>query len=149
MLKLHFVASLLLVAISSISHANGADAALTSLLKTAESDCGTSFKLDDTAVTYLDLTEDGIHDIIVVDESGFICPDNGASYYCGSGGCQVHFLAEADQVQGQVQGWEIMQTKHGKKVILLGLHGSACNAIGTVTCFKAMTFNDGRFVYQD
>jgi hypothetical protein len=111
MLKLHFVASLLLVAISSISHANGADAALTSLLKTAESDCGTSFKLDDTAVTHLDLIEDGINDIIVVDESGFLCPDNGASSYCGSGVCQVHFLAEV----GQVQGWGIMRTNMGRK----------------------------------
>ena len=148
MLRLHFVASLLLVAISSVGHSSDADAALTSLLKTAESDCGTSFKLEDTAVTYLDLTEDGANDIIVVDESGFSCPDNGASYYCGSGGCQVHFLAESDQVQGQVQGWEIMQTKHGKKVMLLGLHGSACDEPGAVTCFKAMSFSDGRFVYQ-
>ena len=148
MLKLHVVASLFLVAISSISHASGADAALTSLLETAESDCGASFKLEDTAVTYLDLTEDGTNDIIVVDESGFSCPDNGASYYCGSGGCQVHFLADADQVLGQAQSWEIMQTKHGKKVILLGLHGSACNEAGAVACFKAMSFSDGRFVYQ-
>ena len=148
MLKLHVVASLFLVAISSISHASGADAALTSLLATAESDCGASFNLEDTAVTYLDLTEDGTNDIIVVDESGFSCPDNGASYYCGSGGCQVHFLADADQVLGQAQSWEVIQTKHGKKVILLGLHGTACNEAGAVACFKAMSFSDGRFVYQ-
>ena len=119
------------------------------IIETAKQDCGSSFILEDNAVTHIDLTSDGINDIIVVDEAGFQCPDIGASTYCGSGGCKVYFLAKNDELSGFTQGWEILETNHGEKVILLGLHGSACGEAGSVTCFKAMSFTDGRFVHQD
>ena len=120
-----------------------------SIIQTAKQDCSSSFILEDKALTHIDLTCDGLNDIVVVDEAGFQCPETGASTYCGSGGCKLYFLAKNDELSGFSQGWEILETNYGEKVILLGLHGSAYGEAGSVACFKAISFTDGRFVHQD
>ena len=138
---------LLLSAVCGLS--SDQDDRLSFIIEKAKQNCGSSFILEDNAVTQIDLSSDGINDIIVVDEDGFQCPHTGASTYCGSGGCKVHLLAETDALSGFARGWEIVQTQQGKKVILLSLHGSACGEVGTVVCFKAIFVTDGRLIYQD
>lgn len=125
------------------------DDRLASIIERAEQNCGSSFILEDKAVTYIELTSDSINSVIVVDEDGFQCPYTGPSTYCGSGGCKVHLLTEVEQLSGFARGWEIIQTQQGKKVILLSLHGSACEEVGTVGCFKVISVFEGRLVYQD
>ena len=120
-----------------------------SIIETAKQDCSSSFILEDKAVTHIDLTCDGLNDIEVVDEAGFQCPETGASTYCGSGWCKVYFLAKNDELSGFAQGLEILETNYDEKVILLGLQGNDCGEAGSVTCFKAISFTDGRFVHQD
>ena len=140
---------LLFVSLVSISHAGDFDVSVSKILTSAKQDCGSSFILKDNAVTQTDLNSDGITDIVTVDEGGFKCLDTEGSAYCGSGGCRVHFITEVDKLSGFARDWEILQTRHGKKIILLLLHGSACGEIGVVDCFKVISVTNGRFIYQD
>lgn len=75
--------------------------------------------------------------VTVIDEATFNC-SAGASIFCGSGGCAVHFLSDQSTLTMHLQGWE-------KKLssILLGLHGSACGQVGAVPCYKELTLVEG------
>ena len=118
------------------------------IIENGKKACGPSFQLKENAVKYIDMSGDGEIDVTVVDEHEFFCPDEGYSYYCGSGGCMVYFLAETDQLEGLIRGWEVLQSEWGDKIILLALHGSSCRQAGAVPCFKAISFYKGRFVSQ-
>ena len=60
---------LLVSAVSGFSSEQ--DDRLLSIIHKAKQNCGSSFILEDKAVTHIDLTSDSINDIIVVDEDGF------------------------------------------------------------------------------
>mgnify|MGYP003385355880 CR=1 FL=1 len=80
--------------------------------------------------------------ITVVDEASFSC-SAGASIYCGSGGCAVHFLSDQYTLTMQLQGWEKKPNS-----IHLGFHGTACGQVGAVTCYKELTLVEGLFYVE-
>ena len=81
---------------------------------------------------------DGEVDLItLIDEATFHC-SAGASIFCGSGGCAVHFLSDQSTLTMQLQGWEKKPNS-----IRLGFHGSACGQVGAVPCFKELTLVEG------
>ena len=80
--------------------------------------------------------------ITVIDEGSFSC-SAGASIYCGSGGCAVHFLSSQYTLTMQLQSWE--QNPNG---IRLGLHGAACGQVGAVPCYKELTLLEGSFYVE-
>ena len=89
-----------------------------------------------------------IEKITIIDESGFVCSDNSASYYCGSAGCRLHLVSSTDYLSLVVQGWEIIQNSYGDLIFLGALHGSFCNELGMVPCFNTIYFHGGKFVYK-
>ena len=108
--------------------------------------CGDNFATDQAVKLDLDL--DGNIDLGILDESGSSCPEFGASYYCGSGGCSIHLITTDDYKRGLVQGWEIITTQSGERLVLMSLHGSACNEVGFITCYKVISISKGKLVYQ-
>jgi len=119
---------------------------INSIISNAEKNCGDSFTAE-AAVT-LDLDLDGNTDLGILDESGFSCPKYGVSHYCGSAGCSVHLITADHHIYGHSQGWEIITTKWGTRVVLMHLHGSACDEVGSTSCHKVYSISKGKLVYQ-
>lgn len=147
---------LLLVGFGGAKAANSSEQAsdliqskINSIISNAKTDCRDSFELGEAAVKLIDLDLDGDIDLGVIDESGYSCPEFGASYYCGSGGCSIHLITANDYLQGHAQGWEIITTQFRKKQILMSLHGSACNEPGFLICHKLLSISEGKLVFQD
>jgi hypothetical protein len=119
---------------------------INAIISNEKKSCGDNFATDQAVKLDLDL--DGNIDLGILDESGFSCPEFGASYYCGSGGCSIHFITTDDYKRGLVQGWEIITTQSGERLVLMSLHGSACNEVGFITCYKVISISKGKLVYQ-
>ena len=153
--KLIGLALLLSVGMGSVGSSNSSQQAsdliqnkINSITSNAKIDCGDSFELSEAAVNLTDLDLDGNIDLGILDESGYSCPEFGASYYCGSGGCSIHLITVDDYLKGLAQGWEIVTTNLGKSLILMSLHGSACDEPGFLTCYKVLSISEGKLVYQ-
>ncbi len=95
------------------------------------------------AVLHLDVSGDGQPDTLV-DEGRFTCT-TAASLYGGSGGSMLHVIVGDVQSDFLVQGHEILNWA-GRTILLLALHGSACNSIGADPCFEALVWNGERFL---
>lgn len=133
-----------LIHIASASNAGQFDDRIDAIISSAKANCGNYvFELSEQAVSYEDLSSDGSIDLAIVDEAGFSC-SIGASFYCGSAGCQVHFIAEKNILSGMVQAWEIVNSNDRKSVVRLSLHGSACDQSGHQVCHKYLTISDSR-----
>ena len=111
---------------------------LKSLIDEGAKECDGDFSMNSEAIHVFELNNTG-ESLTVLDEAEFECSSS-ASMYCGSGGCRVHFLLNEDSISGQVQGWEYIDGQ-----VLLGLHGSACDQVGTEPCYKKLKIQKGRF----
>lgn len=75
----------------------------------------------------------------VLNESGFAC-SSAASLYCGTGGCESHFLV-GDKVTTLLnQGWE-MATIGRHRVLLTDVHGSRCGGISPTPCVESLVWD--------
>jgi hypothetical protein len=101
-----------------------------------------TFTMAPGAVTPIDLSGDGKPDEIV-DASKFNC-STAASLYCGNGGCPVTAIVSGKSTEFFAQGWKTVDWA-GSKILLLGVHGSRCGALGTTRCFEAVTWSEGSF----
>lgn len=138
------LAMLSLLQIASASNAGQFDDRIDAIISSAKADCGDyAFALSERTVAYEDMSSDGSIDFAIVDEAGFSC-SIGASFYCGSAGCKVHFIAEKNILSGMAQAWEIANDGDGRPVARLSLHGSACDQSGYQVCHKYLTISDGR-----
>ena len=96
------------------------------------------FALVRGAVRRVDLDGDLIPDW-VLDESGFAC-SSAASLYCGTGGCDSHFLV-GDKVTSLLnRGWKVV-TLGRNNVLLIDVHGSRCGGINPTPCVEALTWD--------
>ena len=119
---------------------------INAIISNAKLSCGDTFAADE-AVKF-DLDSDGKIDVSILDESRFSCPEFWASFYCGNAGCAIHLITTDDYMRGHARDWEIITTKYGERVVLLSLHGSACNESGSTTCHKVFAISKGKLVYQ-
>lgn len=87
--------------------------------------------------------------ITIIDESGFVCSDHGASYYCELGGCRLHLVSNTDYLSIFVQGWEIIQNSYGDLLLLGKFHGSMCGEPSLTPCFNTIYFHGSKFVYKE
>jgi hypothetical protein len=110
----------------------------------AKSYCDGNFEVADSAVQRLDFNSDSIIDLISLDFYGISC--DGSHGFCGSGGCKVHLMTPTDEIISLMHGFEIVTTKMGNPVLLQFLHGSACDEVGVVPCYEAISIHKGRFV---
>jgi hypothetical protein len=72
----------------------------------------------------------------VLNESGFAC-SSAASLYCGSGGCESHFLVDDTVTSLLTKGWE-MVTSGNRRVLLAHVHGSRCGGINPTPCVESL-----------
>jgi hypothetical protein len=96
------------------------------------------FTLEWGAVTRVDLDGDMRGDW-VLDESSFAC-SSAVSLYCGTGGCNSHFLVGDELTTFLNQGWA-MVTFGRHRILLLDLHGSDCGGINPTPCVDARAWD--------
>jgi len=127
--------------VTSASHAqdlSNLPEPLASKIEAAQQACADfdngEFALEWGAVSRVDLDGDLDRDW-VLDESAFAC-STAVSLYCGTGGCQSHFLVEDTVATLLNQGWDVV-TFGRLRVLLLDVHGSACDGINPTACVAA------------
>jgi len=99
---------------------------------------GGEFALQWGAVVRTDLDGDPIPDW-VLNEAGFAC-SSAASLYCGTGGCDSHFLVGDTVTSLRNQGWDVV-TVGRHRVLLTDVHGSRCGGINPTPCFESLVWD--------
>jgi hypothetical protein len=138
--------------VTSASHAHDLSnlpEPLASKIEAAQQACADfdngEFALEWGAVSRVDLDGDLDRDW-VLDESGFAC-SSAVSLYCGTGGCQSHFLVEDTVATLLNRGWDVV-TFGRSRVLLLDVHGSACGGINPTPCVAARVWDDEAKVWR-
>ena len=96
------------------------------------------FALELGAVVRTDLDGDMYLDW-VLNESGFTC-SSAASLYCGTGGCESHFLVGDTVTSLLTKGWD-MVTFGRHRVLLTYVHGSRCGGINPTPCVESLVWD--------
>jgi hypothetical protein len=96
------------------------------------------FALEWGAIVRTDLDGDPQLDW-VLNESGFAC-SSAASLYCGTGGCESHFLVGDTLASLLTQGWEVV-TFGRHRVLLTDVHGSRCGGINPTPCVQSLVWD--------
>lgn len=92
----------------------------------------------------VDFDGDGLADAMF-DSAGLAC-STVASFSGGTGGTTLNiFLSSGGKRIQYQQRDHLVVHWHGVPVLLLFLHGSACNRYGYQTCTSALTYVDGGF----
>lgn len=96
------------------------------------------FQLDWGAVSKVDLDGDSQMDW-VLNESGFSC-SSASSLYCGTGGCESHFLIGSTLTSLLNRGWSVVPFGP-QRVLLTDVHGSRCGGINPTPCVMALVWD--------
>ena len=96
------------------------------------------FALEWGAVSRVDLDGDLRLDWVLNDYA-FAC-SSAASLYCGTGGCESHFLVGETVTSLVNQGWDLV-TFGRNRVLLMDVHGSRCGGINPTPCVEALTWD--------
>ena len=96
------------------------------------------FALEWGAVSRVDLDGD-LRPDWVLNDNGFAC-SSAASLYCGTGGCESHFLVGDTVTSLLNQGWDVV-TFGRNRVLLMDVHGSRCGGINPTPCVEALTWD--------
>jgi nitrous oxidase accessory protein NosD len=96
------------------------------------------------AVKEIDLTGDGTPDT-VVDEALFTCSTSASLFNGGTGGSMVHFIVGDAETSYLVKGYDTADWG-GRRIVLMSLHGTECNATGAEACFEALTWGGQGFL---
>ncbi|MDA8914603.1 hypothetical protein N9I17_05840 [Amylibacter sp.] len=118
------------------------------LLTQAKEDCasdGGVLDLSGDEVNKFDFDGDGVTDLSVLHEIDYNCSSS-ASLFQGTAGAVVHIMTDKDYFSGYVREVQAVTAFDNKQVILLGLHGSACDEAGYIRCVKAITLHEGRII---
>jgi hypothetical protein len=75
----------------------------------------------------------------VLNDYAFAC-SSAASLYCGTGGCESHFLVGDTVTSLLNQGWDVV-TFGRNRVLLMDVHGSRCDDINPTPCVEALTWD--------
>ncbi|MCC5971069.1 MAG: hypothetical protein JJU15_14085 [Pararhodobacter sp.] len=113
---------------------------------------GGTLRLPDAPVSMVDLTGDGVEDRLVSEAGAFCAPDLG--YLGGSAGNRLHAII-GDHVQSLEAGnWVVSdleftidgETLPPQRVLLLAVHGAACDSFGVAPCFIAYAWDGTRLI---
>jgi len=96
------------------------------------------FALELGAIVRTDLDGD-LYPDWVLNESGFAC-SSAAALYCGTGGCESHFLVGDTVTSLLTQGWD-MVTFGRHRVLLTDVHGSRCDGIKPTPCVESLVWD--------
>ena len=115
--------------IASTAISQSVENRIAELLTQAKEDCtsdGGVLELSGSEVNKFDFDEDGVTDLSVLHEIDYNCSSS-ASLFQGTAGAVVHIMTDKDYFSGYVREVQAVTAFNNKQVILLGLHGSACN----------------------
>ena len=122
---------------------SGLPAPLSAKVTAARNACEDSnngeFALKWGAVVRKDLDGDPYPDW-VLDELGFAC-SSAVSLYCGTGGCETHFLVGNTMTSLFTRGWEVV-TFGRHRVLLADVHGSRCGGTNLTACVEALVWDE-------
>ena len=96
------------------------------------------FALEWGAVSRVDLDGD-LRPDWALDNSAFAC-SSAASLYCGTGGCESHFLVGDTVTSLLNQGWDVL-TFGRNRVLLMDVHGSRCGGINPTPCVESLVWD--------
>ena len=103
------------------------------------------FAMELGAVVRADLDGD-LHPDWVLNESGFAC-SSAVSLYCGTGGCESHFIVGDTVTSLLNRGWE-MVTFGRHRVLLTDVHGSRCGGINPTPCVESLVWDGEAKVWR-
>jgi len=113
---------------------------------------GGTLRLPEAPVSMVDLTGDGNEDRIVSEAGAFCAPDLG--YLGGSAGNRLHAII-GEHVQSLEAGsWAVTdlaftldeEAPPPQRILLLGVHGAACDSFGAALCFIAYAWDGARLI---
>ena len=94
------------------------------------------------AITLMDVSGDGQRDEII-DSRHFSCSTS-ASYFCGTGGCVITVIVDGKPTEFFAKGYKVV-TWHSQPLLLLAVHGAACNGTGVRKCYEVHVWSQGAF----
>lgn len=140
---MRWLLALMVVLLPGAALAGPADA----ILAQAAADCAAfedgSFTAGPDAVQEIDLTGDGLPEV-VVDAGRFQC-SSAASLYGGSGGTGLTVIVGDTAVAFLAEAWTVTGFA-GRKVLLVWHNGVDCGGIGVDPCVEALIWNGERFM---
>ncbi|MCC5983652.1 MAG: hypothetical protein JJU42_04730 [Rhodobacteraceae bacterium] len=113
---------------------------------------GGTLEIPPDPVTMVDLTGDGVMDMVVSEAGAFCGPDLG--YFGGSGGSRINVVIGAhiqhlhggawavQDVAFEIEGETMPPVRH----LLIARHGSACDSFGAAPCLEAFAWDGERMI---
>ncbi|MDB4251675.1 hypothetical protein N9831_03110 [Amylibacter sp.] len=147
-MKILITVLVIATAMASSASSQSIENRIDELLTQAKEDCasdGGVLKLSGNEVNKFDFDGDGVTDLSILHEIDYNCSSS-ASLFQGTAGAVVHIMTDKDYFSGYVREVQTVTAFNNKQVILLGLHGSACDEAGYIRCVKAITLHEGRII---
>lgn len=154
-MKLFFKCVLMAIAPTALNASGAASfdvrvAQLTAKAETFCRDIDETFTILNDHITDYDFDNDGIMDLLILNEAGFMCSKAGGSPFQGSAGSTIHLLTNHDHLPVRARDFAVaMPFGETIPVITFLLHGMACDMAGYVPCLGAATLHDGKIVVRD
>jgi hypothetical protein len=97
-----------------------------------------------TAIQKVDLTGNNEQDTVF--HLGRVRCDGSSSYFSGSGGSSVYLIVGDKVTEFLARGFAISYALgEGYPIVILSVHGSACDSYGATNCVLATVWGDGKF----
>ena len=147
-MKILITVLVIATAMASSASSQSIENRIDELLTQAKEDCasdGGVLKLSGNEVNKFDFDGDGVTDLSILHEIDYNCSSS-ASLFQGTAGAVVHIMTDKDYFSGYVREVQVVTAFNNKQVLLLGLHGSACDEAGYIRCLKAITLHQGRII---
>ncbi len=133
---------------------------LQAALEASRTEChemgGTELRYEPGLATFVDILGDGTADDRIVSEASAFCGPDLGPLYAGSAGAPLHAIIGDQWFSLLPGGWSIVEARFthpgeddpGKPVrmLLVGSHGSYCDAAGAQPCVTAWTWDGARLV---
>ena len=116
---------------------------LLELIAEARNECaeaGGELTIGFGAVTQIDISGDGKIDE-VLSHSALSCSDNYGMFDGGSGGTWYTWAIDGNSGDFLTRGWSVDHPDGGQPRLLLNLHGSFCDKVGSMPCDKFYIWN--------
>ena len=97
-----------------------------------------------TAIQKVDLTGNNEQDTVF--HLGRVRCDGSSSYFSGSGGSFVYLIVGDKVTEFLARGFAVSYALgEGYPIVILSVHGSACDSYGATNCVLATVWGDGKF----
>ncbi len=97
--------------------------------------------------TRLDITGDGIEDLIWHATPDAVSCQGASSAFCGTGGCSMLVVANGRKpFEFLAQDWSLGKLTDGSRLLLIGIHWAECNYADE--CRRILKWNPGKQTFE-